>query len=54
MEEFNFEEIKNKALDQLKSDKSLLGKDAHLPLCLKYLECSLRRGDGCIFRCPRA
>lgn len=27
MEEFNFEEIKNKALEQLKTGKSLLGKD---------------------------
>lgn len=26
-EEFNFESIKNKALEQLKSGKSLLGKD---------------------------
>lgn len=26
-EEFNFEEIKNKALEHLKSSKSILGKD---------------------------
>lgn len=33
MEGFNFEEIKNKALEQLKSGKSLLGKDgAFAPL----------------------
>jgi len=33
MEEFNFEEIKTKALEQLKSGKSLLGKDgAFAPL----------------------
>lgn len=32
-EEFNFEEIKNKFLEQLKSSKSLLGKDgAFAPL----------------------
>ena len=32
-QEFNFESIKNKALEQLKSGKSLLGKDgAFAPL----------------------
>lgn len=30
-QEFNFEEIKHKALDQIKSGKSLLGKDRMRP-----------------------
>ena len=33
-EKFNFEEIKNKALPQLKSGKPLLGKDGAFPLLL--------------------
>ena len=42
MEEFNFEEIKNKALEQLKSSKSLLGKDgAFAPLLESILNAAL-------------
>ena len=42
MEEFNFEEIKNKALEQLKSGKSLLGKDgAFAPLLESILNAAL-------------
>lgn len=42
MEEFNFEEIKNKALAQLKSGKSLLGKDgAFAPLLESILNAAL-------------
>lgn len=42
MEEFNFEEIKNKALEQLKSGKSLLGKDgAFAPLLANILNAAL-------------
>lgn len=42
MEEFNFEEIKNKALEQLKSGKSLLGKDgAFAPLLESILNPAL-------------
>lgn len=42
MEEFNFEEIKNKALEQLKSDKSLLGKNgAFAPLLESILNAAL-------------
>lgn len=33
--EFNFESIKNKALEQLKSGKSLLGKDGAFPPLLE-------------------
>lgn len=41
-EEFNFEEIKNKALEQLKSGKSLLGKDgAFAPLLESILNAAL-------------
>ncbi len=41
-EEFDFESIKNKAIEQLKAGKPLLGKDgAFCPLIGKYLECSL-------------
>ena len=37
-QEFNFESIKNKALEQLKSGKSLLGKDgAFAPLLEIFL-----------------
>ena len=36
MEEFDFESIKNKALEQLKSGKPLLGKDAFAPLLERY------------------
>ena len=41
-EEFDFESIKNKAIEQLKSGKPLLGKDgAFAPLFIgKYPECS--------------
>ena len=43
-EEFDFESIKNKAIEQLKAGKPLLGKDgAFCPLIGKYLECSLGR-----------
>lgn len=43
-EEFDFESIKNKAIEQLKAGKPLLGKDgAFAPLIGKYLECSLGR-----------
>lgn len=42
MEEFNFEEIKDKALEQLKSGKSLLGKDgAFAPLLESILNAAL-------------
>lgn len=42
MEDFNFEEIKNKALEQLKSGKSLLGKDgAFAPLLESILNAAL-------------
>lgn len=42
MEEFNFEEIKNKAFSQLKSGKSLLGKDgAFAPLLESILNAAL-------------
>jgi transposase-like protein len=42
MEEFNFEEIKNKALKQLKTGKSLLGKDgAFAPLLESILNAAL-------------
>lgn len=42
MEEFNFEEIKHKALEQLKSGKSLLGKDgAFAPLLESILNAAL-------------
>ena len=42
MEEFNFEEIKNKTLEQLKSGKSLLGKDgAFAPLLESILNAAL-------------
>ena len=42
MEEFNFEEIKNKALEQLKLGKSLLGKDgAFAPLLESILNAAL-------------
>jgi len=42
MKEFNFEEIKNKALEQLKSGKSLLGKDgAFAPLLESILNAAL-------------
>ena len=42
MEEFNFEEIKNKALEQLKSGKPLLGKDgAFAPLLESILNAAL-------------
>jgi Transposase and inactivated derivatives len=42
MEEINFEEIKNKALEQLKSGKSLLGKDgAFAPLLESILNAAL-------------
>ena len=41
-EEFNFDEIKNKALEQLKSGKSLLGKDgAFAPLLESILNAAL-------------
>ena len=41
-EEFDFESIKNKAIEQLKAGKPLLGKDgAFAPL--KYIECSFGR-----------
>lgn len=41
-EEFNFEEIKHKALEQLKSGKSLLGKDgAFAPLLENILNAAL-------------
>ena len=41
-EEFNFESIKNKALEQLKSGKSLLGKDgAFAPLLESILNAAL-------------
>lgn len=41
-EEFNFEEIKHKALEQLKSGKSLLGKDgAFAPLLESILNAAL-------------
>ena len=40
--DFNFEEIKNKALEQLKSGKSLLGKDgAFAPLLERILNAAL-------------
>ena len=40
--DFNFEEIKNKALEQLKYDKSLLGKDgAFAPLLERILNAAL-------------
>ena len=43
-EEFDFESIKNKALEQLKSGKSLLGKDgAFAPSFRKYSKRCLRR-----------
>ena len=35
-EEFDFESIKNKALEQLKSGKPLLGKDTFAPLLRVY------------------
>ena len=42
MEEFNFEQIKDKALAQLKSGKSLLGKDGALaPLLESILNAAL-------------
>lgn len=42
MDEFNFEEIKNRALEQLKSGKSLLGKDgAFAPLLESILNAAL-------------
>ena len=41
-QEFNFESIKNKALEQLKSGKSLLGKDgAFAPLLESILNAAL-------------
>ncbi len=41
-EEFDFESIKNKALEQLKSGKSLLGKDgAFAPLLESILNAAL-------------
>ena len=45
-QEFNFESIKNKALEQLKSGKSLLGKDGafaplHIPEHTRSLSGSL-------------
>lgn len=43
-EEFNFEEIKNKALEQLKSGKSLLSKDgAFAPLLESILNAALEK-----------
>ena len=40
-EEFDFESIKNKAIEQLKAGKPLLGKDgAFAPFIGKYPECS--------------
>ncbi len=49
-EEFDFESIKNKAIEQLKAGKPLLGKDgAFAPTIGKYIECSPGRRDGCTF-----
>lgn len=40
-EEFDFESIKNKAIEQLKAGKPLLGKNgAFAPFIGKYPECS--------------
>ena len=42
-EEFGFESIKNKAIEQLRAGKPLLGKDgAFAPFIGKYPECSSR------------
>lgn len=46
-EEFDFESIKNKALAQLKSGKSLLGKDgAFAPLLESILNAALEGAYG--------
>ena len=44
-EEFDFESIKNKTIEQLKAGKPLLGKDGAFapPLIGKYLECRIGR-----------
>ena len=43
-EEFDFERIKNKAIEQLKAGKPLLGKDgAFCPVIGEHFKCSLRR-----------
>lgn len=48
-EEFDFESIKNKAIEQLKAGKPLLGKDgAFAPLLESILNAAPRR-DGCTF-----
>ncbi len=47
-EEFDFESIKNKAIEQLKAGKPLLGKDgAFVPLLESIFKRGLRKRDGC-------
>lgn len=41
--EFDFENIKNKAIEQLKTDKPLLVRMVFCPLIGKYIECSIGR-----------
>ena len=49
-EEFDFESIKNKAIEQLKAGKPLLGKDgAFAPLLESILNAAPGRRDGCTF-----